>query len=128
MLAHAKPTLDWPGYWFHEHLVRRQLYPVCRVAYERVALVGRSSEGPLRLTLDRNIRGVFAREWSFDALDGGFPFLTNQVICEFKYQSFLPSLFKEIIQSMCLTPSPVSKYREFLRVYGNIGDREAIDA
>src|SRR5262245_2932594 len=29
--------VGWPGHWFHRHLAMRQLAPVCRIAYERVA-------------------------------------------------------------------------------------------
>ena len=106
---------DWTGAWFQRHLQRRQLLPVCTIAYERIAFVGQSAEGPLRLTFDRNIRGTLTNAWRVDCLEDGMPILADQVICEFKYQSALPALFKEIIQALHLTPSPVSKYRTFLR-------------
>jgi hypothetical protein len=138
-LANPMSATTWAGHWFHRHLVRRQLLPVCRIAYERVALVGNSEEGPMRLTFDRRIRGVLTSEWRLDDVDNGMPLLTDHVICEFKYRSFLPSLFKEIILGMKMTPSPVSKYRSFLRTssrdvsaanapVGTPEDRRAADA
>jgi hypothetical protein len=69
----------------------------------------------MRLTLDRQVRGVFTHDWNVDDPDGGLPLLAGQVICEFKYQAFLPNLFKQIMLAMHLTPSSVSKYRAFLR-------------
>ncbi|MCI0641209.1 MAG: polyphosphate polymerase domain-containing protein [Gemmataceae bacterium] len=108
-------ALTWSGHWFHRHLIRRGLAPVCRIAYERVALVGETLEGPLRLTFDRQIRGVFTSDWNLEAFEEGVPILADHVVCEFKYRGFLPSLFKEIIQALQLTPCPVSKYRAFMR-------------
>ena len=59
LLIHPLCDGDWTGEWFHRHLQRRQLSPVCTIAYERVALIGQSAEGPMRLTFDRNIRGGY---------------------------------------------------------------------
>jgi hypothetical protein len=123
-LAHPMSAIDWPGHWFHRHLLRRQLVPVCRIAYERVALVGHSAEGPLRLTFDRRVRGVLTRDWCVEAFDGGHPLLTDGVVCEFKYRGFVPALFKDVIGRMGLTPAPVSKYRAFVRAAGLAGHAE----
>ena len=120
LLAHPMSVTDWPGHWFHRHLVSRQLLPVCRIAYERVALVGHSAEGPLRLTFDRNIRGALTRTWTVDPVEDGLQVLADKVICEFKYRAFLPSLFKDIIQGLRLTPQPVSKYRTYLQYAGYV--------
>jgi hypothetical protein len=114
-VASSLDNPQWPGDWFHRHLQRRQLRPVCRITYERVALLGHSSEGPLRLTFDRQVRGAMSHDWRLDPVIDGRGILAGEVICEFKYHSALPSLFKEIIQGMCLSPHPVSKYRTFLR-------------
>jgi hypothetical protein len=80
------------------------------------------------LTLDRRIRGILTKEWSLGHIEDGIPLLEDQVICEFKYQASLPALFKELIGAMCLSPSPVSKYRSFLRALGYGQDRRTIDA
>jgi hypothetical protein len=118
LFAHPMSLTDWDGHWFHRHLVAAQLQPVCRIAYERVALVGQAAEGPLRLTFDRHIQGIMSRTWSVDRVENGLPVLADKVICEFKYRAFLPSLFKSIIEALQLTPQPVSKYRTFLHAAG----------
>ena len=109
----------WPGHWFHRQLQNRQLIPVCTVTYNRIALVGHSADGPLRLTFDRNIRGQLTQDWNVAAVDDGHQVLSDQVICEFKYQRFLPAIFKEVIHDLRLTPTPVSKYRTMLRAIGH---------
>jgi VTC domain len=113
-------STTWPGHWFHQHVHRRGLLPVCTITYERVALVGLSAQGPLRLTFDRRIRGVPTNVWNVLTVADGIPLLSGRVICEFKYQVFLPAMFKEVIQDMRLTPSPVSKYRTLLRALGHV--------
>ncbi len=123
----ALSATSWSGHWFHRHLRERQLGPMCAIAYDRVALIGRTPEGPMRLTLDRNIRGVVCRDWTVPQFESGTPILTGQVICEFKYRSSMPALFKEIVQAMHLSPSPVSKYRTFMRTMGYGADRRAVD-
>jgi hypothetical protein len=127
-LALPMSAVEWPGHWFHRHLVRRQLRPVCRVAYERVAYMGRSGHGPIRLTFDRRLRGALTPAWEVAPVAGGLPLLTGYVICEFKFQTALPGLFKAVVQAMTLSPSPVSKYRTFLRATGRSEDRRAADA
>lgn len=128
VLANPMSLVDWPGHWFHRHLMRRGLSPVCRIAYERVALMGPSEQGPVRLTLDRHIRGIMTPEWNVAEFESGLPILTNHVVCEFKYRSYIPTLFKGIIQEMQLTPSPISKYRSYLRARGFVSDRGPRDA
>jgi hypothetical protein len=118
LLAHPMSLTDWPGHWFHRHLIRRQLGPVCRIGYKRVALIGAAPEGPMRLTFDRELHGVLTAEWRVDPIGEDLPghvaFLSDRVICEFKYRACLPALFKRIVETLRLTPQPVSKYRTFL--------------
>lgn len=118
LLRNGHSQINWPGHWFHRHLVRRRLLPVCRIAYHRVALIGESATGPVRLTLDRRVRGQLTGEWNVNPLEEGLPVLDDQVICEFKYRVLMPALFKDILQAMQLTPRPVSKYRAFLQASG----------
>src|SRR5262249_6322007 len=94
LIAHPMSATTWPGHCFHRHLLRRRLLPVCRITYERLALIGQSNDGPLRLTFDRCLRGVLTRAWDLEDPGDGLPLLPGQVICEFKYRAFLPSLFK----------------------------------
>ena len=128
LLAHPMSVMEWPGHWFHRHLLCRQLAPVCLIGYERVALTGPSPEGPLRLTFDRSIRGALSSAWRVDPVEAGVGVLTGQVVCEFKYRAFLPTLFKQIIEAMHLTPRAVSKYQVFLSASGLMESGRSVDA
>ncbi|MBP3954156.1 polyphosphate polymerase domain-containing protein [Gemmata sp. G18] len=115
----AAPVLngEWAGEWFHSQLLQKQLRPVCRVAYERVAYLGTADGGTVRLTFDRNIRGVLAGEWKLEAV-GPVPALVDRVVAEFKFRTAMPALFKGIVADLGLTPTPVSKYRTFVHAAG----------
>ena len=108
---------EWAGEWFHSQLLLKQLRPVCRVAYERVAYLGTADGGTVRLTFDRNVRGVVEREWKIDAVGAEVPLL-DRVVCEFKFRTAMPALFKGIVADLGLTPTPVSKYRTFVPAAG----------
>lgn len=108
---------EWAGEWFHSQLLQKQLRPVCRIAYERVAYLGTADGGTVRLTFDRNIRGVLVSEWKLEAV-GEVPPLLDRVVCEFKFRNAMPALFKGIVADLALTPNPVSKYRTFVRATG----------
>jgi hypothetical protein len=110
-LPHPMSMVSWPGHWFHRSLVFRRLQPACLIAYQRTAYVGSGPHGPLRLTLDRRIRGILSNKWQPVPFEGGVPVLTDQVILELKFRTAMPSLFKELVQSMRLNPGTVSKYR-----------------
>lgn len=112
---------DWAGGWFHERAARLGLRPVCRITYERLAFVGEGSEGPLRLTFDRNIRGLPARDWAPRRIEEGIPVFTGLVVCELKFQAALPGFFKGLIADLGLLPTPASKYRAFVTVSGLAG-------
>lgn len=116
----AAPSLngEWAGEWFHSQLIEKQLRPVCRVAYERVAYTGASEGGVVRLTFDRNIRGVLASEWKLEQVGAVPPILTDRVVCEFKFRTAMPALFKGIVADLGLAPTPFSKYRTFVQAAG----------
>jgi len=127
----AQEALDptWPGHWFHRRLVARGLGPACRIAYERVAFIGASVEGPLRLTLDRQVRGRPTSEWGVGPFEGGLPLLFGKVILELKFRSALPSAFKELVADLRLVPTGVSKYRLCREAWGvPAAGREAVNA
>jgi hypothetical protein len=118
-LAHPLSPADWPGHWFHRRLAARRLGPACRIVYQRTAYVGSSPEGPLRLTLDRRLRGLLTDDgWSLAAFEGGLPLLRGQVILELKFRAALPVVFKELVLGLRLTPSSVSKYRLCREAWG----------
>ncbi len=110
LLALPASLANWAGHWFHRRLLRRRLFPACRIVYERTAFVGSCPEGPLRLTLDRRLSGVLTGEWGLGPVEKGLPLLAGQVILELKFRRALPAPFKEIVCDLRLSPTPVSKY------------------
>lgn len=108
----AIPTdLDWTGHWFHRRIAKRQLQPTCLISYERQAYFGHNAEGPLRLTLDRNVRTKTAESWNVAPVLDGPVMLPDQMLLELKYRRTMPALFKALMQDFGLTPAPLSKYR-----------------
>lgn len=129
LLGGHSPAADWPGHWFHQDLVERRLTPVCRVTYQRVALVGPGHAGLPRLTIDRELRGDLVAGWDvLEPVHAGPVLMPDWFICEFKYRGFLPGLFKDIMTAMRLTPGPVSKYRLLMQATGRAAGRRARDA
>jgi hypothetical protein len=128
VLSNPFSTVDWAGHWFHRHLLRRGLRPVCRIAYWRVPYIGNSREGPMRLTLDRSIRGCLADDWGVDPFPDGLTILPDRVVCELKFRSFMPTVFKEIVQAMHLTPIRISKYRTFMQASIDLQDKGTLYA
>lgn len=114
-LGHREFPADWPGGWFHLLMSDRRLRPVCRVSYDRVAFLGAAESGALRVTFDRNIRGLATSEWELTPVTTGSELLPGEVVCEFKFRAALPQVFKEIVGALNISPSRVSKYRRFVR-------------
>ena len=88
-----------------------------RALVKDVAYLGTADGGTVRLTFDRNVRGVVATEWAIEQVGEGAPLL-DRVVCEFKFRVAMPALFKGIVVDLGLTPTPVSKYRTFVRAAG----------
>lgn len=103
--------------WFLRDVRSHELAPVCRVRYLRRALFGVCSEGPMRVTFDRNIRGALAPGWSLDFSAEERRLLDGHVVCEFKYYGTIPSPMKAAIAALRLTPTGVSKYRTCVRAF-----------
>jgi VTC domain len=129
LLANALAVTTWTGHWFHRQSLARGLRPSCVIAYERTAYTDISPEGPMRLTIDRRLRGTPAGEWEVVPDDGGLAFLPGQAVLEFKFRTTLPALFKELLAEFRLNPGASSKYRLCLRAWGAPADgKEAADA
>jgi hypothetical protein len=129
LLARPLSVTTWPGHWFHQGLRERRLVPACRIAYQRTAYVGAGADGPLRLTLDRRVRGAPCRDWAVGPPDGALPLLQGQVILELKFRAALPGPFKDLVQAQKLSPSGVSKYRKCREAWGaTAAGREVADA
>jgi len=109
-LAADDDNRAWPGRWFHRRLLARALSPTCQISYQRTALVGMTSFGPIRLTMDSGLRALpltciqFSNEFAS-------PLLEDQIILELKFRYGLPALFKYLLEEFALTPVPFSKYR-----------------
>lgn len=117
-----------PGRWFAQQLARRALRPVCRITYQRVAYMGMGASGPIRLTFDRSAFGLPAAGTHVEPFADGASLLRDEVCVEFKFLGAMPGLFKEVIESMRLTPRPASKYRRCVESAGLLPSRSAPDA
>ncbi len=109
-LSDAEPERSWAGYWFHRRLLARSLEARCQISYHRTARVAMSRHGPIRLTLDENLRALPAAGLWFNEKNGA-RLLENQNILELKFRCEMPVLFKYLVEEFALSPQPVSKYR-----------------
>jgi hypothetical protein len=110
-LQGADPDADWPGFWYHQRLIARRLKPICQVGYQRIARVGMTQYGPIRLTIDRGVRTVPLDLVAFSDEAPGVLLSEDQFIVEFKFRVDMPVLFKELVEKFALTPKRISKYR-----------------
>lgn len=110
-LAQAAAVPGWPGFWYHQRLLLRQLGPICQIAYERTARVGAGRHGPIRLTVDQTIRAQPVQGLSFVESSAGQLVSDGYAIVELKYRSEMPVLFKELVEQFGLNPTKISKYR-----------------
>jgi hypothetical protein len=117
-LPHSDP--DWAGSWFHRRLRLREINPVCQVSYSRMARIARTNEGPVRLTLDADVRVTPASQACF-APDAGVPVVEDRVILELKYRHELPLIFKTLIVAFVLAPQAASKYRLGVATLKDVG-------
>jgi hypothetical protein len=117
-LAASQTNGEWAGEWFHSQLIEKQLRPVCHVAYMRVAYLGVIEGGTVRLTFDRDIRGMLAEKWELETVTAASPPLSEHIVCEFKFRNVMPALLRGIVADLNLAPSPFSKYRNFMQSTG----------
>jgi len=109
-LEAPEPARGWPGYWFHRRVLLRRLNPLIQMSYDRTARVGTSPTGTMRMTVDTNLRVLPMPDRAFIP-NVGFPLIEGHCIVELKFRAHVPALFKELVETFNLTPSPVSKYR-----------------
>lgn len=119
---------DWPGAWFARRLALRGLRPVCRVTYERVAYVGSSASGPVRLTFDRAAHGLAADGPNPEPFAGGPPLLDGEVVVEFKFLGAMPAVFKDAVAALRLSARSGSKYRRCVDALDLIETKDEPDA
>jgi hypothetical protein len=101
---------QWDGEWFRRRLQARRLRPVCQISYLRTARVMMSDAGPVRLTLDEDVRALPAESVRFSR-DAGIPVFEQQLVLELKYTGLMPPLFRQLVQTFELVPRSTSKYR-----------------
>jgi hypothetical protein len=111
------------GTWFGGCIQRRLLRPSCWITYLRTAFLGSTSHGPARLTLDRDVRGTTAPDWTAPSRFEGRDLLGGGVVLELKFQAALPGLFRELLESLPARASGASKYRRCVEAWGLSGER-----
>jgi hypothetical protein len=110
-LIAAEPDRSWAGFWYHQRLLARGLKPICRISYHRTARVALGACGPVRLTLDDDIRALGTSGVAFNGGNPGELLSGNRIIIELKYRLEMPVLFKQLVEAFALNPQPISKYR-----------------
>lgn len=119
--APGAPPDAWAGAWFHQRLLEKRLRPACRVTYVRTAYIGQGVDGPMRLTMDREVRGVITDRWGLEPADDGRLVLEGRVILELKFLNAMPIRFRELMVSERLTPAGFSKYRAMRDAWSESG-------
>ncbi len=110
-LENAQSNHGWPGAWFHQRILARQLKPICEISYQRIARIATTDFGAARLTLDREIRALPTRALVFNGAHDGEPLSQDRVILEMKFHFQMPVVFKQLVEEFALNPQPISKYR-----------------
>ncbi|MBI2947576.1 MAG: polyphosphate polymerase domain-containing protein [Verrucomicrobia bacterium] len=128
LLADGAPDREWSGFWYHQRLIARRLKPICEIAYRRTARVTMTSSGPIRLTMDEDIRSVAASHVAFNGAHEGGLLSKDHVILELKFRLEMPGVFKELLEAFQLKPQPVSKYRLAAVALGLVVEQEPKEA
>jgi VTC domain-containing protein len=110
-LSNAGAERSWPGHWFRQRLAARRFRLICQISYRRTARVATTDYGPIRLTLDENIRALPAAGLVFDDTTDGTTLAASHVILELKFRFEIPVIFKLLVEEFALNPQPISKYR-----------------
>jgi hypothetical protein len=109
---------SWAGSWFLQRISAKRLLPAFRIAYDRTAYVGACAEGPLRLTIDRNVCGNPFGQWLVSDSGDSREVLPSKAILELKFLRAMPLPFKDLVQTTRLNPAIVSKYRLCREAWG----------
>jgi len=107
----SAPDEPWAGHWFHRRIAARAMSPACQISYHRMAMLGWNDAGPIRLTVDDDLRACEATGAAFCTHTEGMSLLDGQAILEMKFRLAMPTVFKELLKEFRLYPQPVSKYR-----------------
>ncbi|MFN7922614.1 MAG: polyphosphate polymerase domain-containing protein [Bryobacteraceae bacterium] len=112
-----RPVPGWSGYWFQRRLAARCLSPVCQISYQRTAYAAMTPNGPIRLTVDDDIRALPVSSFQFSR-ERGLEVLADVRVVEMKFRGDLPSRFKQAAERFLLTPTASSKYRHAVTALG----------
>lgn len=101
--------------WFHRDLSSLNLNPACVITYSRKAWVGSSSNGPIRLTMDRSALWKKTTSPIPHLIQDGANLFPGHCVLELKFLGSMPVYFKELISRFQLDPTGLSKYRLSVR-------------
>ena len=116
-LLKAAGSDDGLTQWFRRRVVVRQLEPVCRVSYLRMARLAETPAGRMRMTLDYSLTASTADTFSLDG-PGPAPFLNGYMILELKFRGAMPTVFRQLADTFALSPGRASKYRTAADILG----------
>ena len=103
--------------WFRRRVIVRQLEPVCRVSYLRMARLAETPVGRMRMTLDYSLTASTADTFSLDG-PGPASFLNGYMILELKFRGAMPTVFRQLADTFALAPGRASKYRTAADILG----------
>ncbi|MGE3818092.1 MAG: polyphosphate polymerase domain-containing protein [Isosphaeraceae bacterium] len=122
-------TVSWNGRWFARRVEARGMVPTCVVSYDRIARIGASLNGPIRLTVDHGFLCRSAAGFDVPRLSDDRGFFTGKGVVELKYRVAMPGLFKALTREFGLSPARPSKYRAGVEGSGIFASlKEGIDA
>lgn len=117
-MAIADQADDWAGAWFGQRARRRGLRPTCCVSYRRTAFFGMAGDMPVRLTIDRDMVGTAAGDWSVPRIEDGHALLPGGLLLELKFHLHLPPLFRDLLGLLPGQLARASKYRRCVELCG----------
>lgn len=119
LVIDADPEPEWEWGWFLKQVRFRNLSPAARLGYARTAFVGHCPEGPMRLTIDRDLRGEMSSGWDVGPLRDPKPLLQGKAVLELKYAEVMPAPFRKLMEKLPPNrPGGASKYRLCMRAWG----------
>src|SRR6185369_16522229 len=98
LLDESDPDENWEGYWFHRRLLARGLKRVCQISYRRTARVAEVETGPIRMTLDQDLRALATGGLAFDHTRKGTLISEQGHILELKFRYGMPAVFKQLVE------------------------------
>ena len=111
---------NWVGAWFHDRLQRRSLRPTMQVRYQRIALMGMDSTGPIRITVDSNLQCMPIGNFEFHRWEKPLLPVEDRCVLELKFRANIPESFQRLVQQFQLQSQSMSKYRRSVEACGMV--------